>query len=165
MNVKNTAIIRAMIGFPLGMLVGFVLTAVSATVSFDDGTFYYCAPEFARAMGSGEAALLIQTLVTGFYGAFGMGASAMYVIEEWSLLRASLTHFLLTLGLMYPMAFFLRWWAPVPVSDNLIMLFFFVCVYVCIWFSQYFSLKIKVRRLNREFAEWKRAASERLMAG
>ncbi|MBQ6259371.1 MAG: DUF3021 family protein [Lachnospiraceae bacterium] len=37
-----------------------------------------------------------------------------------------------------------------------VMLFFFVCVYVCIWLSQYFTLKRKVRQLNKEFSDWKK---------
>lgn len=159
MSVKHTAAVRALIGFPLGILVGFILTTVSATLSLNDGSIYFCAPELAADMGSVRAAVLLQAFVTGCYGAVGMGGSALYSIEEWSLLRASLTHFTVTVGLMYPMAFFLRWWAPVPMRDNLIMLFGFVCVYSCIWLSQYFGLKRKVRQLNRELSEWKKAKS------
>ena len=83
-----------------------------------------------------------------------MGCSVFYDIENWSILRATLSHFLLTLLSFYAMACLQRW---MKLFD---MVFWistaaFIVVYIIICLSQYFSWRRQVRKMNLELQAMK----------
>lgn len=149
MNFKSRVIFLSSLGFFLGMLLGIVITAVSATMEYADGTVYLCSKEFNAFIGDPVLAFLIQALVTGVYGMIGMGGSSVYRIESWSILRATVSHFIVTVTCYYITAFFLRWISPANVSDCFIMFMLFLIPYVMIWLCQYLSYRSQIEEINK----------------
>lgn len=160
MSLKNRAVLMSSLGFALGMLIGIVVTAVTTTISLQDGTLHLCAPEFNEFVGDELTAFIIQALVSGVYGAIGLGGSTVYQIEDWSVLKATCVHFAFTVTAYFLTGGFLRWFSPLNVQDDLIMLGIFIAAYVAIWLSHYFAYKIQIEEINKELLQLKRDAHQ-----
>lgn len=136
---------RAGIGFILGILVGmgFLLPY---------GIGAYCA-----AHGVGRMALHLA--MSGLLGVVNMGSTTIYTLEHWSLLRCTLTHFLIAMSCMCLIGFTMGWFDPrEPVT--LWMLAICVVVYFIIWLIMYLLYKRQIRRINAALKDWKRARDE-----
>ena len=95
---------------------------------------------------------LPSILLGGIPGAIAMGSAVIYDIEEWSLLRATATHFLVVMGVILFACFLLKWfppWSPV----FWIMLAAELIGYVIIWLIMYYCFRKKVRTLNEMLKE------------
>lgn len=156
MDLRSRAVFRASLGFAIGMIIGTVLTAVLVTLDKNDGILYICVPGFTAMMGGNElAAFIVQAIVSGLYGAIGLGGSVVYYIENWSILRATVTHFIFTVSAYYATGLSLKWFSSENYSELLFMFFFFVTVYIVIWMSNYLYYRAQVNEINRELTEWK----------
>ncbi|MBR1470567.1 MAG: DUF3021 domain-containing protein [Lachnospiraceae bacterium] len=150
MNFKSRVIFLSSMGFALGIMLGTVITAVTTTMEYADGNVYLCSKEFNAFIGNPLLAFVVQALVSGIYGMIGMGGSSVYYIEKWSILRATVSHFIVTVGCYYLTAFFLRWISPSAVSDCFIMFLLFLIPYLMIWLNKYLSYKSQINEINKE---------------
>lgn len=157
MLFKTRVVFLSSIGFALGMLLGIVITAVSATMTYADGNLYLCTKEFDAFIGNPLLALIIQAVASGVYGMIGMGGSSVYYIEEWSLIKATVSHFFITVTCFYITSFFLRWISPADIEACLIMLIFFIIPYVMIWTFKYLSYRSQIMDINKGLLELKAA--------
>ena len=98
------------------------------------------------------ASALPQILLGGIPGAIAMGTTVIYDIEEWSLLRATVTHFLTVMGAMLLACFVLKWFEPWS-TPFWIMLAAELVGYVIVWLIMYLCYKKQVRKLNRLLKE------------
>lgn len=133
-TIKNAAF-----GFILGMAVGNFIAALT-------GAEMLVAPSLVKRIGSWQAAVLVQTLLSGVIGAAGMGGMSFYDIERWSLLRTALTHYALCIAVCLPVALFLSW------IDNLVDFLVIITMmgigYMIIFFIMYAYYKKQVKELN-----------------
>ncbi len=155
MSFKKTVVYLSSIGFALGIVICLVITSAIATMEASDGTVHLCAQEFENFVGGRLEAVLIQLLVTGIYGAVAFGGSAVYRIEEWSMLKATVAHFLMTVASYYLAGFFLRWFSISDISWCLLWLVIFIIVYTTIWLTHYFSYRAQIKRINEELLSLK----------
>lgn len=148
--MKSRVITRSAVGFALGMFIGIVLTVILVTMDKNDGIIYLCVPEFIESVGDPIKAFILEALFSGLLGMVGMGGSSVYWMEEWSILKATVVHFIISLAANFSVCYFLKW-LPVPpdgMMDNLIMLIIFIMVYIFIWLSQYFIFRAEVNQIN-----------------
>ena len=155
MSFKNRIIVHSSLGLALGLLVGDIITAVSATHEYNDGMLYVCTKELTEAVGSELGAFILQTLLSGLFGAVGMGLSSLYRIESWSIAKATGIHFSITLVFFYLTAFTLKWWSIRDAEWCLIMLVIFVAEYLIIWMVNYLTNRKSVREMNKALNEMK----------
>ena len=132
-TVKNALILGA-IGFAGGMLVCFMFTLFN----LDEVKQEFELIPFLR-----------YYLMGSLNGAICMGATVVYNIERWSILRATATHFVITFISLFTFAFVTGWF---KLGDPSFYITVIVClvVYVIIWLTQYFIFKRKVKRINKE---------------
>ena len=90
---------------------------------------------------------LPQILLGGIPGAIAMGTVVIYDIEEWSLLRATVTHFLISMGVIILACFVLNWFPPWS-TPFWMMLGIELAGYILIWLIVYGRYKAEVRKLN-----------------
>ena len=93
------------------------------------------------------ARALPDILLGGIPGAIAMGSTVIYDIEEWSILRVTVTHFLVAMGVMLLACFVLKWFKPWSTAFW-IMMAIEVVGYFLIWLVLYLSYRGKVRKLN-----------------
>ena len=98
------------------------------------------------------ASALPQILLGGIPGAIAMGTAVIYDIEEWSLLRATVTHFLIVMGALLLACFVLKWFEPWS-TPFWIMLAAELVGYVIVWLIMYLGYKKQVRKLNKLLKE------------
>ena len=95
---------------------------------------------------------LPQILLGGIPGAIAMGTTVIYDIEKWSILRATATHFAITMGAIVFGCFVLNWFKPWSAAFWL-MLAIELVGYILIWLIMYLCFRKKVRRLNELLQE------------
>lgn len=135
---------RAALGFLIGILMGDGIAVMSAFMS--GGDFLPVSGELAGSCGSVGTAFLIQTVISGLYGAVCFGGITLYELERWPLALASLTHCLGIVLLFYPVAICLGWFGSL--WEILIMSGIQVAVYFFIWLILYIVYSRQVRELN-----------------
>ena len=162
MTFKERFIVLGAVGFGLGSIFGILLTAILVTLTISDGTLYLCVPEFVVFVGGSPlTAFVIQAVMSGLLGATGMGGSAVYGIEEWSLLRATLTHASAVFFMYFLTGFLLRWFSLENPEDLIITTVIYVAIYIGIWLKNYLSYKSQIEEINRNLAVWKQTALSR----
>ena len=139
-EIWKKAVILGAIGIILGIFVGA-------------GFWYLMSGEVPEA-STGLSAMVLHLLLSGVLGMVANGSSVIYEIEEWSIVRATITHFIISMGIFYVIAFSLGWFSP---SDPAcwIMSVILVFVYFMIWMVHSLIFKYKVKRMNEELRKWK----------
>nr|MCR5451516.1 DUF3021 domain-containing protein [Lachnospiraceae bacterium] len=155
MSFRNRVITKASIGFALGVIIGISLTAFFVSTDMNDGKLYLVVPEFSKRVGNPLLAFMIEAILSGLLGACGNCSSAVYSLESWSITKATVIHFIITVIANYAVCYTLCWVSPFNIGDNLIMLVMFVIAYTMIWLTQYLRSKRNVAELNAELKEYK----------
>ena len=131
----------AAVGFALGILVGLGFLA------FGEGIGAYYA-----AHGAGRMALFLG--LSGLLGAVNMGTTTIYDLEQWSLLRCTLTHFAIAMGNYFTVGFTLGW-ISFDEPWSFIMVPICIVVYFIIWLIMYLRYKRQIRHINAALEQWK----------
>ncbi len=135
---------RALIGFLLGIILGDGIAIMTGL--FSEGNFRPVAVTLEQMCGNMAAAFLIQTILSGVYGAVCFGSVSFYEIESLPLALASICHCLLIVILYIPTSLFLGWCETI--WDHLIMAGIQIAAYFMIWLILYCSYRKEVRKLN-----------------
>ncbi len=147
MNLKNKFILKASIGFSLGMLISVVINIIVTMVQNGSGDFLINNPGAAYA-GRSLGNILVELLTAGLLGMVGNGGSVVYEIESWSIVKATSTHFIFTMLVYVLVGRINGWLTPGPSIANLIQISSMFIAYVIIWLSQYLVFKKEVAALN-----------------
>lgn len=158
--MKRKLLVRSAIGFPLGVVICFVIAGIIGTLGAADGTIHLCSPLLIKAVGGLAPAIVIQAVVSGLFGAVSIGSTAVYEIERWSILKSTAVHFVLSMSMYYITAFSLHWLQPRNVAENLFIFCILIVVYVCIWLVNYFKYKSEVKKINAQLEKIKRTKEE-----
>ncbi len=157
MSFKDRVITKASVGFALGVIIGVALTAFFVSTDINDGRLYLVVPEFSARIGNPILAFMIEAVLSGLLGAFGNGSSAVYSLESWSIAKATMVHFIITIIANYAVCYTLCWVSPFNIGDNLLMFVMFVIAYVMIWLVMYLKSKRSVAELNAGLQQFKSA--------
>lgn len=142
---------RCLVGAPIGLLVCQMISIVISVI-IHDGTYYAVVPELIPICKSEVNAVIVQTVCALLYGSVWAGSSVIWEIDEWSLLKQSSIHFLITSIVTFPVAYMTRWMQH-TISGIVSYFGIFVTIYVFIWITQYFSMKSKIAQLNSKVKE------------
>ena len=129
---------RLGIGFLMGVCIGN-LVALCTGRDFVNAAL-------VERMGGRTGAILLQTFLSGLYGAVAMGGTAFYEIDRWPLALATGLHCLLVVGLYIPLALTLNWCDAF--TDVLIVAGIQLVVFMIIWLIIYLRYKAEIRELN-----------------
>ncbi|MDR3085861.1 MAG: DUF3021 domain-containing protein [Christensenellaceae bacterium] len=149
MNVKKT-LLRALLGFPLGLAIGYSITILVSLslASRSGGEYLPCAPALAQELGGELNAVLAQAALCGLLGAAFAAASRIWDVERFSLAKQSGLYFLAASAAMLPVAYLARW------MERSLLGFaqyfsIFLAVFVFNWLIQYAVWRIRLRRINQ----------------
>lgn len=144
--MKNRIIKLALIGFPVGIVIGFVITLI-ISACIGDGFYYPVTPEFIGFMGNELNAVILQTVLCGIIGSGFAMASVIWDIDSWSLAKQSAIYFLIACIIMFPIAYITNWMKH-SIAGVLSYVGIFVVIFVIAWLVQYLSWKRKIKRMN-----------------
>ena len=144
--MKKQILLRGMLGFPLGLAMGYLITIfISLTVS--DGRYYPCVPELAAVMGNEINAVLLQAGLCGILGT-GFGAcSVIWEIENWGIVKQTGIYFSIISVIMLPIAY-VSYWMEHSLKGILGYFGIFVLIFAAVWIVQYTAAKHNVRKMN-----------------
>ena len=144
--MKKKLIGRGVIGFPVGIAIGYVITVI-ISICIGDGFFHPVNPELVNKMGSELNAILIQTGLSGIMGTGFAMASVIWEIDSWSLAKQSGIYFAIVCVTLFPIAYITNWMKHNAIGI-LSYVGIFVAIFVITWLVQYFVWKRKVKRMN-----------------
>lgn len=144
--MKKKVIARTLLGFPLGVFIGYTITILISLIN-GTGAYLPAVPQLALQMGSQLGAVVLQYALAGVLGAACAGGSCVWEMPDWSLLKQTIVHFLILTTSMFPIAWF-TWWMPHTVAGALLYIGIFVALYLIIFAIMYFFWKSKIKRMN-----------------
>jgi hypothetical protein len=131
MDLKIKFIIRALLGFSLGVIIGAIMYVLSVSDNEPVDKVF----------------LLMQLFGSGIMGIVGNGGAIVYDFEDWSLGRATFTHYIVTFFTMLSISEILGWFSH---DILLIVVLVFSLVYLIIWGTEYFVWKKEIKQMNRQ---------------
>lgn len=155
MELKHKAIMLSSIGFGVGIVIGVMITAFSATMEYADGNLWLCSKELINAVGNPLVAFIIQAFASGIHGAICFGGTVVYDMDEWGLLKCTVIHYIGAIGGYFILAFSMRWFSPKDMDTVIVMFSCMTVAYFIIWLINYISCKKQLKELNRELDELK----------
>ena len=145
LSVLKTLLKRAAIGFLIGIIMGNGIVVMINAFSGDNIT--PVTKQLVRQCGGNGSAFILQTILSGFYGAACFAGCSLYDIESLPLTLTSVIHCFLIVTLYIPVSFFLGW--SCTVWEVLIMAGAQTAVYFIIWLILYFSYRRQANELNK----------------
>lgn len=144
--MKKKVISRALLGFPVGILIGYVIT-ILISLLFAKGYYSPCVPELVEAMGNEIHAVILQAVLSGLLGSAFSASSIIWEIENWSIAKQTGIYFVVTALVMMPVAYALNWMEH---SFTGFVKYFgiFIIIFIIIWFIQYMFWKKKIEQIN-----------------
>lgn len=146
--MKSKILKLALIGFVLGMLIGNLISYLSADKSAEP--LVIVSQVLIRRTGSVEAAMIVNTLLSGILGAVCMAGVIFHDPEvyDWGLTKAAVLHFLLILAVNIPIALYCGWLKP-GFPDLLIWVSFMALSYFIVWLIMFLRYRKETEELNR----------------
>lgn len=145
--MKKTLLSRILLGIPLGIALGTLISLFSSWV-FSGEYYAACVPAMVQAVGSELKAVTLQTVLCGLLGAVFAGASVIWDMETWSILKQTGLYFLLTSLVMLPVAY-LTHWMEHSLIGVLCYAGLFTAIFLVVWLAQYFAWRRRIHRLNQ----------------
>ncbi len=144
--MKKKILLRGMLGFPLGLAMGYLITIfISLTVS--GGRYYPCVPELAAVMGNEINAVLLQAVLCGILGTGFGTCSVIWEIENWGIVKQTGIYFSIISVIMLPIAY-VSYWMEHSLKGILGYFGIFVLIFAAVWIVQYAAAKHNVRKMN-----------------
>ncbi len=146
--MKKQIFKRCLSGVMSGIAIGYIISIISSLI-YGDGNYYPCVPSFVQQVGNTINAVLIQTIFCGIIGAISSGASIIWDLEKWSLLKQTLIYLIVELITVIPIAYYLHW-VNGSVKETFIFVFIFVFIFMIIWYAIFLYNKIKFNQINKK---------------
>ena len=142
MNVrKKQFILLTVIGAVMGIAIWLIMLLANNPKALSDGSH-------------SPGIIILNVILSAVFGALCMGGAVVYDIEEWSILRATFTHFVIVFASFNVVGLSLKWFSFGSIEYWIIHAVMIVA-YILIWLIQYLIFKRKVNELNRELENWK----------
>ena len=151
--MKKKIITRALLGFPVGIAVGYVIT-ILLSLGWADGQYLPCMPELTAVMGTEIHAVLAQAILCGILGTGFATASVIWEIEHWSLVLQTGIYFLVISVIMLPIAY-VSYWMEHSITGFFIYFGIFALVFAIVWITQFLIGKHNVKKLNEKLSQSK----------
>lgn len=142
------AMLRGLVGFPIGVTIGYAITIVTSLI-FADGYYSPVVPSMVEMCGSEINAVLLQFMLCGIMGFICAACSLVWESEKLNLLAQSAINFVTMTCTMIPIAYVCHWMEH-SIAGALQYVGIFAGIYVMIWISQYIGYRIRINAINKK---------------
>ena len=146
MNLKKQTLLRGLLGIPLGIAIGYLITIVLSLI-WGNGYYSPCVPSLASIMGSEIGAVVLQTTLCALLGASFGATSAIWQIEHWGIVKQTGIYFLINAIVMMPVAYF-SYWMEHTLAGFLQYFGIFVLIFAIVWVAQFARGRRDVDAMN-----------------
>jgi len=145
--MKKKAIMRGLLGFPMGIAMGYVISII---ISLGWGGGYYSPTvhSLIDEVGSEIGAVVVQAVLCGILGAASAAVSVIWEVERWSIVKQTGLYFLGLSAAMLPIAYFTHWMER-SFAGFVSYFAIFTAFFIVIWIVQYFIWRSKINAMNR----------------
>lgn len=145
-TMKKKIVLRALLGFPIGVTIGYAISIITSLI-WADGYYSPCVPDLIATMGNEINAVILQALLCGLLGSGFAASSLIWENEHWSIARQTGIYFLIISAIMMPIAY-LTYWMEHSVAGFLSYFGIFVFIFIVIWAVQFMLAKKNIRSIN-----------------
>lgn len=156
--MKKKLIYRCLLGAPIGVLVSLIITIIISLCT-GNGEYFPAPHELMDFCGNTITAVCIQMVCSLLIGAIAGGSSVIWDVEQWSLLKQTLIHFIVISIPFFTVGYILNW-LPHHLYGALGYAGAFILVYLIMWVSIYFSIKTKIKKMNSQLQELNQVEKE-----
>ena len=146
--MKKKVFMRALLGFPLGVFIGYAITII-ISLSAADGRYSPCVPSLVVQFGTEIGAVAFQACLCGILGTAFAAASVIWEHDKWSIAKQTGIYFAIVSLTMLPIAYFTHWMEH-SLSGFLLYFGIFLVIFVFMWVIQYLVWRKKIQRINRK---------------
>ena len=100
--MKKKIIKRSLLGFPLGITMGYLIT-ILISLGWANGYYSPCVPELISLMGNEINAVIFQTILCGILGVGFAASSVIWEMDSWSIVKQTGIH-----SSFLPLRFYMR---------------------------------------------------------
>lgn len=151
--MKKKAFQRGLLGFPLGVFIGYTITILISLFAAD-GYYSPCVPALVDEIGTEIGAVVFQAVLCGLLGVSFGAASVIWEKDNWSILKQTGIYFLIVSITMFTIAYFSHWMER-SISGVLMYVGIFVAIFLFMWVIQYCIWKNKIKSINKKMEERK----------
>ncbi len=156
--MKKKMLFWGLRGFPTGIAIGYLITICIPLLEGGE-TYSPCVPELVAVMGNELHAVALQAFLCGLLGAGFAAGLVVWEIERWSLVKQTGIYFLITSGLMLPIAYF-TYWMEHSLVGFLTYFGIFLLIFAVTWVIQFVIGKRCVRKMNENLHHVKDSKDE-----
>lgn len=151
--MKRKMIKRSILGFPLGIAMGYFITILISLV-WANGYYSPCVPELISIMGNEINAVILQTVLCGILGTGFAAGSVIWEMDNWSIVKQTGVYFSIISVIMLPIAYFAHWMEH-SVAGFLMYFGIFTFIFVVIWIIQFGIVRYNVKKMNEKLSQAK----------
>ena len=145
MNIKQRFIYKSSIGFSLGVLITILINVIISAIEGSGEVVNM----YSDIHGGKTITLVMLELLTGgVLGLVGNGGSVVYEIEDWSIIKATSIHFVVTMIVYTIVGLFNGWLVPKHSIINVVQYGSMIFAYFMIWLIQYLVCKKSIDDIN-----------------
>jgi uncharacterized membrane protein len=149
--MKKIAIKRGLLGIPVGIALGYVITIIISFIA-GDGAYYPVAPNLLVYFDNEINGVIFQTGFLAVMGFVQAAASTVWDRDDWSLIKQTVVHFFFMVLSMLPIAYLLHWMER-SFRGFIIYFSFMVGTYIILWFVIFSFWKYKMDKINKRLNE------------
>lgn len=149
--MKKDIFKRCLLGAPIGLAISTII-GIIISLTVNNGVYYAVVPELINDCGNELNAVILQAVLSLVYGAAWAGASVIWEMDNWSILKQTIIHLVICSLATFPIAYFTRWMSH-DIKGILCYFAIFFMIYAVIWLSQYSALKKRIDEMNEKLNE------------
>ncbi len=145
--MKKKLLFRSLIGAPIGITISLIIT-ILFSLCLGEGQYFPASQELIEGCGNEITAVIVQMICSLLIGAICGGSSVIWEMDRWSLLKQTLLHFIIIAIPFFGVGYGMNW-LPHQFYGALAYIGSFALVYGIMWCSIYFSIKAKIKKMNK----------------
>lgn len=155
MKMKSRLVGKLVLGFIVGAVLGDLITIIINLAAKND--FLLATSSLAQSVGT-TMAVILQSLLAGIHGLVCFWGTEFYYKENWSLLKATLTHLMCILA-SYCIVGFILGWIRFDIPSMLTFIAIIIAFFI-IWIIMGTIWKRTIREMNSELEQYKKENSK-----
>lgn len=146
--MRKKILFCTLLGAPIGLTICTIISIIFSLI-YGNGSYFPASHDLIAKCKSELNAVLLQTILALFYGAVWGGASVIWSMEHWSILKMTVTHLIICSVISFPIAYYMEW-MPHNLFGACCFFGIFFAIYGMIWLSKYIYIKKQITQINNK---------------